>query len=54
MSLYTKLFNFVLYTTSKYNIDESNGLTHSMNVLHNAYNIYQSEVKKNPYLEDQQ
>lgn len=54
MSLYTKLFNFVLYTTSKYNIDESHGLSHSMNVLHTAYNIYQSEVKKNPYLEDQQ
>jgi len=54
MSLYTKLFNFVLYTTSKYNIDESHGLSHSMNVLHTAYNIYQSEVKKSPYLEDQQ
>ena len=54
MSLYTKLFNFVLCTTSKYNIDESHGLSHSMNVLHTAYNIYQSEVKKNPYLEDQQ
>lgn len=54
MSLYTKLFNFVLYTTSKYNIDESHGLSHSMNVLHTAYNIYQSEVQKSPYLEDQQ
>ena len=54
MSLYTKLFNFVLYTTSKYNIDESHGLSHSMNVLHRACDIYKSEVLKNPYLKEQE
>jgi len=54
MSIYTTLFNFVLCTIPRYNIDESHGLSHSMNVLHNAYNIYQSELKENPYLEGQQ
>jgi len=54
MSLYTTLFNFVICTVSKYNIDESHGLSHSMNVLHNAYNIYNSELKQSPYLEKQQ
>lgn len=54
MSLYVRLFNFVLYTISKYQIDESHGLSHSMNVLHNANAIYQSELHKNPYLEQQQ
>ncbi len=54
MSLYTTLFNFVLCTIAKYNIDESHGLSHSMNVLHNAHTIYQNELKRNPYLEDQE
>jgi len=54
MSLYTTLFNFVLCTIAKYNIDESHGLSHSMNVLHNAHTLYQSELKRNPYLEDQE
>jgi len=54
MSIYTTLFKFVLCTVSKYKIDESHGLTHSMNVLHNAYNIYSSELEQSPYLEEQQ
>ena len=54
MSLYTTLFNFVLCTIAKYNIDESHGLSHSMNVLHNAHTLYQSELKLHPYLEDQE
>jgi HD superfamily phosphodiesterase len=54
MSLYTTLFNFVLGTIAKYNIDESHGLSHSMNVLHNAHTLYQSELKRHPYLEDQE
>ena len=38
----------------KYDIDESHGLSHSMNVLNHAQNIYNSEVSKNPYLESHQ
>lgn len=54
MSLFTKLFNFVLLTTAKYNIDESHGLSHSMDVLYNAHKIYQSEIPMNPYLLQQE
>lgn len=50
MSLLTKLFNFVLITSAKYNIDESHGLSHSMEVLYNAHKIYESEVPMNPTL----
>ena len=54
MSLFTKLFKFVLLTASKYNIDESHGLSHSMDVLYNAHKIYQSEIDTNPYLKEQE
>jgi len=40
--------------SKKYDIDESHGLSHSMNVLNHAQNIYNSEISKNPYLESQQ
>jgi HD superfamily phosphodiesterase len=54
MSLFTKLFNFVLLTSSKYKIDESHGLSHSMDVLYNAHKIYQSEIPLNPILLQQE
>ena len=54
MNLLSKLFNFIIFTTKKYSIDESHGLSHSMNVLNYAFNIYQDEVKKNNFLENQQ
>ena len=47
-SLLSKLFHFVLLMTKKYDIDESHGLSHSMNVLHFAHNIYNDEVQKLP------
>lgn len=53
MSLLTKLFNFVLLTSKKYNIDESHGLSHSMNVLHFTHNIYEAEKNNYPILESQ-
>jgi HD superfamily phosphodiesterase len=53
MSLITKLFQFVLLTSKKYNIDESHGLSHSMNVLHFAHNIYEAEKINYPILKDQ-
>jgi HD superfamily phosphodiesterase len=40
--------------SKNYGIDESHGLTHSMNVLNYAQKIYNSELQKNPYLEEQQ
>jgi len=51
MSLLNKLFNFVLLTTKKYNIDDSHGIAHSMEVLHFASNIYQNERLNNTSLE---
>jgi len=54
MKLITKLFHFVLLTTKKYSIDESHGLSHSMNILNYAHNIYNSEKESNPFLESQE
>lgn len=44
------LFNFILVTSNKYNIDESHDISHSMNVLHYAHNIYESQIYTNPGL----
>ncbi len=48
MSLLSNLCNYVLLTVSKHNIDESHGLSHSMNVLTCANKIYVQEVAKHP------
>ena len=50
-SLLTNLIQYVITTCEKYSIDESHGLSHSMNVLKYAHNIYSVEVVKNPLLE---
>ena len=50
MLLLSKLLQFVLFTSHKYNIDESHGIGHSMDVLHFAHNIYENEVCTNPFL----
>jgi hypothetical protein len=53
-SLVNIAFNYVIYNTKKFNIDESHALKHSMEVFNFANNIFNSELKKNPYLEEQQ
>lgn len=50
MSLFNKLLQFVILTSSKYSIDESHGLSHSMEVLNFAHSIYQEEVQIKPYI----
>jgi len=50
MSLLNKLFHFVLLCCSKYNIDESHGLSHSMNVLRSVSEIYEEEAEKFPII----
>lgn len=50
MTLLSNLFQYVLLMTKKYNIDESHGVSHSMNVLHFAHDIYSHEVVNNPNL----
>jgi HD superfamily phosphodiesterase len=43
---------FVLLSTAKYGIDESHGVSHSMNILHYAHKIYNSELPKLPNLKN--
>ena len=50
--LLNTLYNFVIFTSNKYGIDESHSLGHSMDVFGLANNIYQSELVKNPYIKD--
>jgi HD superfamily phosphodiesterase len=46
-------FNFVIFTSKKYNIDESHSLKHSIDVFNFANKIYNSEVRKSPFLQEQ-
>jgi hypothetical protein len=50
MRLISKLFNYVLHATTKYNIDESHGLSHSMHVLRYSNKIFESELIMKPYI----
>jgi HD superfamily phosphodiesterase len=43
-----------MMVVSKYSIDESHGVSHSMNVLNYASEIYNSEVVKYPILKNQE
>ena len=51
-NILNKLFGFVMSVCSTYNIDESHGLSHSMDVLNYAHDIYEAEKKIHPELED--
>jgi len=53
VTLINQAFRFVIQTSQEYCIDESHALRHSMEVFYFANNIYESEVKKNPYLIEQ-
>ena len=48
MRLLNDLFNFILLTSRKYKIDESHDISHSMNVLHYAHNIFETQIQINP------
>lgn len=48
--LLSKLFQFVFYITSKYSIDESHGISHSMNALYYSNQIFESEIESYPDL----
>ena len=53
MNLINIGFKYVVETSKTFNIDESHALKHSMEVFGFAKKIYESEVKANPYLENQ-
>jgi HD superfamily phosphodiesterase len=46
--MFNELCKFIPFTSKKYNIDSSHDITHSMDVLHYAHNIYKKEVYLNP------
>jgi hypothetical protein len=50
LSVINIAFNYVIYIGSKYNIDESHFLKHSMEVFQFANKIYYDELLNNPYL----
>lgn len=50
MSLLSKLLHFVLVSSRNHNIDESHGVSHSMNVLIYANKIFENEVINYPIL----
>jgi hypothetical protein len=52
-ALINNAFQYVTQTSKIYNIDESHSLKHSMEVFGFAKRIYDSEVVKNTFLEDQ-
>lgn len=53
MVSFNDLFTFVLFISSKYNIDSSHSEKHSMDVLHFADENFRSQLKDFPYLEKQ-
>jgi len=52
MTIFSVLFQFVMMTVAKYNIDESHGLSHAFQILTQANSIYESEVIKIPELKE--
>jgi hypothetical protein len=52
--LLTKIIQFVIGTTAKYGIDESHGLSHSLNTLVYANRIFEREVMISPFLKPQE
>jgi HD superfamily phosphodiesterase len=54
LHLINSCFQYVKETSDFYKIDESHALKHSMEVYRFAKNIYDDEVKKNKFLEEQQ
>ena len=47
---YNELLMFILMISKKYNIDESHDISHSMDVLHFANDIYEQQVYLYPPL----
>ena len=50
MRLLNKLFDYVLITTKYFNIDESHGVSHSMEVLNFTYKIFSGELARFPQI----
>lgn len=53
-SLLVKMFHYVNLISFKYSIDESHSISHSMNILHFANEIFESEQLRYPKLREQE
>jgi len=51
---YNLIFKFITRTCSKFSIDESHGLKHSMDVFKYSQRIMNSEIKLQPIMKDQE
>jgi hypothetical protein len=54
MNLFSSLFHYVMTTVSKYKIDESHSVGHAMNCLYYSNQIFETEVKNNPDIKNQE
>lgn len=54
MSIFVKIFKIVHILSAKYNIDESHGVLHSMQIVNYANDIYQHEKHNYPILQSDQ
>jgi HD superfamily phosphodiesterase len=52
IELFNNLCQFILDTSTKYKIDETHNISHSMNVLHYAHSMYETELLVNPIISD--
>ena len=52
MKLMNELLLFILMISKKHNIDESHDISHSMDVLHFANDIYERQIYIYPQLKD--
>ena len=54
MIFFTKIIHFIMATTKLRSIDESHGIMHSLQTLHNAYAIVDNEKYNIPELKEQE
>lgn len=54
MNFFTKIIHFIMATTKLHSIDESHGIMHSLQTLHNAYSIVDNEKCNIPELKEQE
>jgi HD superfamily phosphodiesterase len=54
MTLLNKILHFILISSQKYNIDETHGISHAMNVIQFADKILEEEKKTHAFLKEQE
>ena len=54
MTSLQKIFKYIAFVSKKYNIDESHGMKHSMDVVQFAHTILHGEFTQYPFLKEQE